>query len=177
LTVPGSRPGRARSGLRPHRSPPPPPQKTAAERAEESCKVSGAIPNCKEVLTKEIAEETAHPKAPAPTPAVVQPSGSCNSDWRQCSDNADLMNNFSDITRGSVSCMYAAKKLAKYGSPSFPFIYFSTFHSGSDYARTGLVTLIESDAEFQNAHGAMVHSVVTCKYDRNSQQVVNGSVD
>lgn len=44
--------------------PPPasPPQKTAAERAEELCKVSGAISNCKEVLTKEIAEDMAHPK-------------------------------------------------------------------------------------------------------------------
>ena len=155
----------------------PPPQKTAAERAEESCKVSGAIPNCKEVLTKEIAEEMEHPKPPAPAPAVVQHSGSCNSDWHQCSDNADLLNNFSDITRGSVSCMYAAKKLAKYGSPSFPFIYFRRFHSGNDYVRTGLATLIESDAEFQNAYGAMVHSVVTCKYDLNSQQVVNVSAD
>jgi hypothetical protein len=87
------------------------------------------------------------------------------------------MNHFSDITRGSASCMYAAKKLAKYGSPSFPFIYFGGFHSGNDYVRTGLATLIESDAEFQNAYGAMVHSVVTCNYDLSSQKVVNVSVD
>jgi hypothetical protein len=138
---------------------------------------SAWIPNCKEVLTKEIAEEMAHPKAPAPAPAVVQRKGSCNSDWRQCSDNADLMKHFWDINSGSVSCMFAAKKLAKYGAPSFPSIYFGSFHSGNDYVRTGLATLIESDAEFQNAYGAMVHSVVTCKYDLNSQQVVNVSVD
>ena len=73
--------------------------------------------------------------------------------------------------------MYAAKKLAKYGSPSFPFIYFTRFHRGSDYVRTGLATLIEPEAEFQNGYGAMVHSVVTCKYDLNSQQVVDVSVD
>ena len=102
--------------------------------------------------------------------------GSCNCDWRQCSDNADLINNLGDISRGSVSCQYAAKKLAKYGSPSFPFFSFSRFHTGSDYVRTGLTTLIEPEAEFQNGHGAMVHSVVTCKYDLNSQ-VVDVSVD
>jgi hypothetical protein len=157
--------------------PAPPPQKTAAERAEESCKVSGAIPNCKEVLSKEIAEEMAHPKATAPAPAVVQRSGSCNSDWRQCVDNADLINNFGDISRGSVSCQYAAKKLAKYGAPSFPFFSYSRYHSGNDYVRTGLATLIEPEAEFQNAFGAMVHSVVTCQYDLNSRQVVDVSVD
>src|ERR1700692_4193037 len=52
---------RARAEQAPAAPPPaPPPQKTAAERAEEACKVSGAIPNCKEVLTKEITEEMAH---------------------------------------------------------------------------------------------------------------------
>jgi hypothetical protein len=157
--------------------PAPSPQKTAAERADEACNVSGAIPNCKEVLTKLIAEEMANPKAPAPAPAVVQRSGSCNSDWRQCVDNADLMNNFGDISRGSLSCEYAAKKLAKYGSPSFPFFSFSRFRRGDDYVRAGLATLIEPEAMFQNGYGAMVHSVVTCKYDLNSQKVVDVSVD
>lgn len=154
-----------------------PTPKSPAELAEEVCQTPGAIPDCEVVLTKQIAEERAHPKKPEPVPAVASRKGSCNSDWRQCADNADLMNNFKDSSRGSLSCQYAAKKLAKYGAPSFPFFSFSTFSSGNEFVRTGQATLVEPNAEFQNGYGTIVHIVVTCKYDLNSQQVVDVSLD
>ncbi|MCK1316009.1 MULTISPECIES: hypothetical protein [unclassified Bradyrhizobium] len=154
-----------------------PTSKSPAELAEEVCQAPGAIPDCEAVLTKQIAEEGGHPKKPEPVPAADSRNGSCNSDWRQCSDNADLMNNFKDSSRSSLSCQYAAKKLAKYGAPSFPFFSFSNFNSGNDFVRTGQATLVEPDAEFQNASGTIVHIVVTCKYDLNSQRVVDVSLD
>jgi hypothetical protein len=179
--IDGTQQQQARARQEQAASVPPPvatPPKSPAERAEEECnKLSGAAPDCKEVLTRLMVEEMAHPKAPAPVAAVAPRRGSCKSDWRQCSDNADLVNNFEDITRGSVLCQYAAKELAKYGSPSFPFLSFYNFRSGSDYVRTGLATLVEPKAEFQNAYGTMVHSVITCKYDLNSRQVVDVSVN
>jgi hypothetical protein len=141
---------------------------------EDGCNLAGAIPNCKEELLKMVAAQAALPKLPQ------QPSngssGNCKSNWRQCRSNSDLMNNFGDITRGEVSCKFAAEKLAKYGSASFPFFSFTDFLKGDDYVRTGIATLIEDDAQFQNGFGAMVHSSVTCLYDLNSQRVVDVSV-
>ncbi|QAU44200.1 hypothetical protein [Bradyrhizobium guangzhouense] len=156
---------------------PVPTPKSPAELAGELCKASGAIPNCREVLTRQIAEDRAHPKSPEVAATVVTPSGSCKTDWRRCSSNAELVNSFDDIGYGSVSCLYAAKKLAKYGTPSFPFLSFSDFRSDSDFVRTGVATLVEPNAEFQNGFGAMAHTIVTCKYDLASHRVVDLSID
>lgn len=100
----------------------------------------------------------------------------CKSDWRLCADNADLINNFGDITRGQVSCKYEANKLAKYGSPTWPWFPFGTFYKGNEYVKTGIATLVEKDAQFSNAFGAMVHSTVTCRYDLNLQKVLDATV-
>ncbi|MGY3582405.1 hypothetical protein ACVIGB_000671 [Bradyrhizobium sp. USDA 4341] len=153
----------------------PPPQKSTAQMIDEACSAAGAVPNCKDVLTKQMADEAAHPRKLEPSP-VIQRAGECKSDWHQCSDNSDLMNHFADITRGMVTCRYAAEKLAKYGSPTFPFFAFGSFLPGSDYARTGIAVLIEKDAQFQNGYGAMAHTSVTCKYDLNTQHVVDVSI-
>jgi hypothetical protein len=101
---------------------------------------------------------------------------SCKSDWHLCSDNADLINNFGDITRGQAYCKIEAEKLAKYGTPKFPWLAFSTFHRGSDYVNTGIAVLLEKDAQFQNGFGAMVHSTVTCRYDLNRREVLDATV-
>lgn len=104
------------------------------------------------------------------------PSSPCKSSWWQCSDNADLINNYTGISDGKVDCEIAAKKLAKYGTPKFPWGAFGTFYTGSDYVKTGVVTLIEKDAQFSNAFNAMVHSTVICKYDLNARKVLDASV-
>ena len=43
-------------------APPPKPPKSVDELADESCNVSGAIPNCHEIVAKLIAEKAAHPE-------------------------------------------------------------------------------------------------------------------
>ncbi|WP_315736290.1 MULTISPECIES: zinc ribbon domain-containing protein [unclassified Bradyrhizobium] len=100
----------------------------------------------------------------------------CKSDWRRCSDNADLVNNFRDISYGQASCKTEAQKLAKFGEPKFPFLAFSTFYKGDNYVKSGIVTLVEKEAQFQNGFGAMVHSTVICKYDLNIKQAVDVKV-
>lgn len=124
-----------------------------------------------------MADEAAHPKKPEPAPVSRRSGGTCNTDWHQCSDNSDLMNHFADITRGMVTCRYAAERLAKYGSRTFPFFSFAKFRSSNDYVSTGIGVLIENDAQFQNGFGAMEHASLRCKYDLNTQHVVDVSVD
>lgn len=100
----------------------------------------------------------------------------CKTDWHLCADNSDLINNFTDISRGQVSCKMEAEKLAKYGTPKWPWLSFSTFYRGKEYVQTGIAILVEKDAQFQNGFGAMVHSTVTCKYDLKSQTVLDAVV-
>jgi transposase-like protein len=47
------------------------------------------------------------------------------------------------------------------------------FPHGDDYVKTGKAVLIEKDAQFQNAFGAMAHSTVMCTYDLNQKKVVD----
>lgn len=102
---------------------------------------------------------------------------SCTSDWHKCSDNADLINHYNGIIDAQVSCQSEAENRARYGSPKWPFLSsFSTFYSGDQYEKTGLAVLIEKDAQFSNAFGAMEHSTVTCTYDLNQKKVVDISI-
>lgn len=97
----------------------------------------------------------------------------CKSDWKLCADNADLMNNFNGVSRVTVECKIAAQKLAKYGEPKFPWLSFGTFLTGNAYVKTGIVTAIEKEAQFQNGFGAWANSSVVCKYDLNSGKIVD----
>jgi hypothetical protein len=108
--------------------------------------------------------------------AADKANPTCKTDWRLCADNSDLINNFGDITRGQSYCKIEAEKLAKYGSPKWPWLAFSTFYTGKEYVKTGIATLVEKDAQFSNAFGAMVHSTVTCRYDLNLQKVLDARV-
>jgi zinc-ribbon domain len=101
----------------------------------------------------------------------------CTSDWRKCSDNADLVNHYLSDYRAQDSCKSEAEKLARYGSPKFPWLYpFSTFYSGDQYLKTGIAVLVEKEAQFSNAFGGMVRSTVTCTYDLNQKKVLNVSI-
>jgi len=108
--------------------------------------------------------------------AVNGAKPSCKSDWKLCADNADLMNNFNGITRVTIDCKRAAQKLAKYGDPKFPWLSFGAFFTGNDYVKTGIVTAIEKEAQFQNGFGAWANSAVSCKYDLNANKVLDVSV-
>ncbi|HWK96210.1 MAG TPA: hypothetical protein VNR39_12390 [Pseudolabrys sp.] len=97
----------------------------------------------------------------------------CRVDWRQCADNSDMANNFNGWVDVKVQCQRQADDRAKYGSPKWPWLAFSSFLGGSDYVKTGQVTAIEPDAQFQNGFGAWVRSRVVCRYDLNAGKVTD----
>lgn len=103
----------------------------------------------------------------------VQTLPACQSDWTKCADNADIVNHYSRYSNAQVACKLEANKRARYGTPVWPWLAFSSFRVGSDYVKTGTAILIEPDAQFQNGFGAMVHSRVTCVYDLRAGQVLN----
>jgi hypothetical protein len=60
--------------------------------------------------------------------------------------------------------------------PTSAWFPFGRFYTGDNYLKTGIVVLIERDAQFSNGFGAMVHSTVTCTYDLNRKKVVNATI-
>ena len=102
-------------------------------------------------------------KSPEPEPA-------CASDWTKCANVEDMANNFHGWSRAKVDCEWDANKMAKYGTPEWPWIDFGSFYPGPV---TGKATLIEPDAKFQNGFGAMAHTRVVCEYDFRANKVIN----
>lgn len=101
----------------------------------------------------------------------------CKSDWSKCADNSEMANsNGWYWSRAQVKCKHAADEHARYGTPKWPWLYFSTFKPGTDYVTSGIALLIEPDAQFQNGFGAMVHSKVICKYDLKSERVLDMAI-
>jgi len=110
------------------------------------------------------------PKTPrTPEQAAIEAAQkACNDDWRKCADNTMLANSLNPIYgHARAACRIAADAQAKYGTPVWPWIKFSSYRYGIDYITTGNAVLIENDAQFQNGFGAMVHSRVICTYDMN----------
>jgi hypothetical protein len=97
----------------------------------------------------------------------------CRSDWTKCADNAQLANNSWDYTVAEGRCKTAANDQAKYGTPKWPWLAFSSFRKGTDYVTSGIAVLVEPDAQFQNGFGAMVHSRVVCTYDLRAKRVID----
>jgi hypothetical protein len=100
-------------------------------------------------------------------------SSPCKGNWQQCSDNADMANNYSNWDHAQFACKEEAIKEARFGTPKWPWLAFGSFLKGSDYPTSGVAVLIEPDAQFQNGFGAMVHSRVVCKYDLRSEKVLS----
>lgn len=116
-----------------------------------------------------------------PSPSITKPTGSCKTDWRSCRDNEDLLNNFKGYFDVKYDCQKNASERASYGTPVWPGMWsggaFGRFMIGDDYVKTGIVTAVEADAQFQNGFGAMAHSTVICKYDLNTKKVVSVSIE
>jgi hypothetical protein len=102
-----------------------------------------------------------------PSPAAL-----CESDWRKCIDNKQLVNNYRGISQARSACKSAAEDRAKYET-KFPWVNFGGFYTDGDDYKTGRLKLVEKDAEFQNSYGAMVRTTVECLYDLNQKKVVN----
>ena len=86
------------------------------------------------------------------------------------------MNQYSGWSLTKVECKQAANDRAKYGSPEWPWLAFSTFYKGNNYVTSGIAVAIERDAQFSNGFGAMVHSRVTCTYDLRAKRVTDVDV-
>lgn len=95
----------------------------------------------------------------------------CSGDWRKCIDNQQLIDTGIHHGRMASACEREASKRAKYGEPKFPTFSFGNYQPGRAYVETGIVYLVERDAQFQNMYGTQVHTEVTCKYDLNRNQV------
>jgi hypothetical protein len=101
---------------------------------------------------------------------------SCFSNWIDCEDNRDMAKMYKDWTAAKVACRFEAEDRVKYGKPEWPSGYFSNFYPGTNYSTTGIATLIELDARFQNGFGAMVRSSVHCQYDLRAKKVINVTI-
>ena len=98
-------------------------------------------------------------------------ASACQSDWSKCTNNVEMARNYEGWTEAEVKCKIAANKLAKYGTPEWPWLAFQNLASGTDYAENGEATLIENNAKFQNEYGAMVHTRVGCDYNLRTKKV------
>jgi hypothetical protein len=100
----------------------------------------------------------------------------CRENWYSCADNAQLANEWSGWSKVAVSCERSAEDLAKYGDPEWPWLAFSHFRGGEDYAKTGKVVAIEPDAKFKNGFNASVRVRVVCYYDLKANRVEDVSI-
>lgn len=102
------------------------------------------------------------------TPAPA-PENPCVSKWQKCASIDDLFEKYNGIMDARASCKIAADHSAKYGDPKWPGFWsggaFQRFSTSDDFRKTGLIHLVETEAQFQNGFGAMVHTTVICAYD------------
>lgn len=110
---------------------------------------------------------------------MVKRNKSCVYNWKACSDNKDLVNNYQGITSAKSRCERAVEKGAKFGTPDWGGWLrssFGTFYTGNHYIENGTVTLIEPNVKLQNGFGAMVKSEVECIYDLKRGEVLSWRV-
>jgi hypothetical protein len=95
----------------------------------------------------------------------------CLSDWAKCTDNDQVVLEY----RREIApqCKHEAIQRSRYGNPVFPSYSFATYKKGKSYLSNGTAILFETDAQFPDASGAMVHSTVTCTYDLRAKCVVD----
>jgi hypothetical protein len=144
----------------------------AAPNPAEAPAAPPSAPSIAAEVPGAVAPPSSASNAPPPTP-------SCHDDWRFCTDNAQMVNEYFGWIHAQNSCESTADKMAKYGTPQWLHSWmpnFNFFHTGSDYQKTGKAVLIEHDAQFQNMFSAMVHSTVTCTYDLETKTVIDVSI-
>jgi hypothetical protein len=102
------------------------------------------------------------------SPQEYQQLTACRSDWRNCKDNAQFMNESSERSWVSTACKMETENRVRYGTPVWPWLFqFTHFRSGTDYLITGKVQAREPEVQLQNRNGAMEHVDVECFYDLN----------
>ena len=87
-----------------------------------------------------------------------------------------MANNYGGWYKVKSACKMQANDMAKYGTPEWPWLAFSSFLPGDDY-RTGVVTAVETKAKFQNGFGAMARVEIICRYDLRTGTVLDVTVN
>ncbi len=119
----------------------------------------------------------AYPEAIAlPVIAVPEPIPACRDHWSRCRDNHDVLKTYPAIGEAQVACKSRANSMASYGNPDWPGLPFRETVSGTQAPRTGIITLMEDQARFQNGFGAMARVVVLCSYSLRDRVVVDVKV-
>ena len=95
----------------------------------------------------------------------------CKTDWKKCTDNKMLVNEFDGIVKIKTACKLQANSQAKYGDPQWKWITFGTFLKGNDYIKNGLVVLFDNQVKFQNGFGAYKKTEVECIYSLKSNKI------
>lgn len=114
-----------------------------------------------------LAEVTSHKSAGV----NAEDAPSCRTDFRQCADNADLVNHHERTMKAQVACQMAGDGAARYGKPEWPRFSFSRFRVGRDAVESGVLTLIEPESRYSNMYGAMQRASVYCDYDFTAAKV------
>jgi len=101
-------------------------------------------------------------------------------DYKDCADNAAVINNYRGIFDAKVACAVAVDDNVKYGSPDWSWLVrFGHSYGGDDFVKTGIIRIVDDEVKIQNMYGAMERSRVECEYDLNSKKVlaisINGS--
>ena len=115
---------------------------------------------------------------PQVTTGPLQSSSLCADNYKACSDNAAVINNYRGIGDAQFACKTAVDDHVKYGSPDWSWLYqFGKFYGGDDFVKTGIIRIIDDTVKIQNMYGAMEHSQVECEYDLNSKKVLQISIN
>jgi hypothetical protein len=104
--------------------------------------------------------------------APVTVVGNCEADWTKCGDNAQLMNTPAIADDMRSKCREAADSQANYRAPLWPPNAFASFRQGKDYVESGIITAIETHAQFEDRTGRVVTPSIACRYDLFTKTVL-----
>jgi len=100
----------------------------------------------------------------------------CISNWHKCKDMNELINSYHGVSYVRADCRREATRIAKYGEPKFPDTHlpFNTYpRSSIEFLQTGVVHLLELDAQYPNQLGVYVRNPVACRFDLNRKEVID----
>jgi hypothetical protein len=158
----------------------PPPPLTPAQQQERAAYQQEEAARQQKEAAQEAADQAREAVQKADQQKEKAAFESCRADWRKCRDNKAIVYTYAGGADGispRVACEFAANELAKYGTPEwpgFPAYSFNNFYSSTSKSAlvTGHLILIENEARFQNAFGAMAHVRVTCDYNLNDKTTI-----
>ncbi|MEE1656745.1 hypothetical protein VB618_11095 [Microvirga sp. CF3062] len=106
---------------------------------------------------------------PQPKDPAVE---ACRQDFRKCTTQDQLVDTYQGMREAHTTCKQAARKLARFGDADLPFYAFETYFPIEKSFATGQISLVETEAKYQNAYGAMQRVRVKCVYDLTNKTVV-----